>query len=197
MNKTTLLRDRKTLKRLVEQYGKKDVLNFVRHLNESVNASRYTSLQLADMLDMYYEDDDYTLDNVAEQIVKPWNNALIRVGLEPGINVPQDLEAEYVRDYGYFPMCIDSAPHYIGIYEDITYNGIVTTVAPGIRIDKMGRVYPTIYTGESAEIIYVIEEMTPDAFASKFKTLLSYQNKNRDVDELINRLFRVIEVEEN
>ena len=35
MKKTTLLRDRKTLKRLVEQYGKKDVLNFVRHLNES------------------------------------------------------------------------------------------------------------------------------------------------------------------
>ena len=52
MNKTTLFRDRKTLKRLVEQYGKKDVLNFVRHINESVNASRYTSLQLADMLEM-------------------------------------------------------------------------------------------------------------------------------------------------
>ena len=197
MKKTTLLRDRKTLKRLVEQYGKKDVLNFVRHLNESATGSRYTSLQLADMLDMYYEDDDYTLDNVAEQIVKPWNNALRRVGLEPGINVPQDLEAEYVRDYGYFPMCIDSAPHYIGIYEDITYNGIVTTVAPGIRIDEIGRVYPTIYTGESAEIIYVIEEMTPDAFASKFKTLLSYQNKNIDIDDAINKLFRVIEVEEN
>ena len=40
MKKTTLLRDRKTLKRLVEQYGKKDVLNFVRHLNESVNITR-------------------------------------------------------------------------------------------------------------------------------------------------------------
>ena len=37
--------------------------------------------------------------------------------------------------------------------------------------------------------------MTPDAFASTFKTLLSYQNKNRDIDELVNRLFRVIEVE--
>ena len=32
---TTLNRDRNTLKRLVESYGKKDVLNFVRHLNES------------------------------------------------------------------------------------------------------------------------------------------------------------------
>lgn len=40
MKKTTLLRDRKALKRLVEQYGKKDVLNFVRHLNESVNITR-------------------------------------------------------------------------------------------------------------------------------------------------------------
>lgn len=31
----TLFKDRMTLKRLVESYGKKDVLNFVRHLNES------------------------------------------------------------------------------------------------------------------------------------------------------------------
>lgn len=40
MKKTTLLRDRMILKRLVESYGKKDVLNFVRHLNESVNITR-------------------------------------------------------------------------------------------------------------------------------------------------------------
>lgn len=33
----TLNRDRNTLKRLVESYGKKDVLNFVRHLNENIN----------------------------------------------------------------------------------------------------------------------------------------------------------------
>jgi hypothetical protein len=36
----TLLRDRMILKRLVESYGKKDVLNFVRHLNESINISQ-------------------------------------------------------------------------------------------------------------------------------------------------------------
>lgn len=197
MKKTTLLRDRKTLKRLVEQYGKKDVLNFVRHLNESVNASRYTSLQLADMLDMYYEDDNYTLDNVAEQIAKPWNDALDRVNLEPGINLLQDLEAEDVRDSGYFYMGVDSQAYYMGIYDGLNYNGIETAVAPGIRIDEMGRVNPTIYAGESGESIYVIEEMTPNTFASKFKTLLSYQNKNIDIDEAINKLFRVIEVEEN
>lgn len=197
MKKTTLLRDRKILKRLVESYGKKDVLNFVKHINESATGSKYTSLQLANLADMYFENDDNTLYDVAERIAKPWNDALRRVNLEPGIGISEDLDPDDVRDSGYFYMCIDSAPYYIGIYEDITYNGIVTTVAPGIRIDKMGRVYPTIYTGESSEIIYVIEEMTPDAFASKFKTLLSYQNKNRDVDELINRLFRVIEVEEN
>ena len=195
--KRTLLKDRMTLKRLVESYGKKDVLNFVRHLNESITASRYTSLQLANLADMYFEHDDNTLYDVAEQIAKPWNDALRRVNLEPGIGISEDLDPDDVRDSGYFPMCIDSAPHYIGIYEDITYNGIVTTVAPGIRIDEIGRVYPTIYTGESAEIIYVIEEMTPDAFASKFKTLLSYQNKNIDIDDAINKLFRVIEVEEN
>lgn len=38
--KKTLLRDRITLKRLVESYGKKDVLNFVRQLNESANITR-------------------------------------------------------------------------------------------------------------------------------------------------------------
>ena len=38
--KKTLLRDRMILKRLVESYGKKDVLNFVRHLNESVNITQ-------------------------------------------------------------------------------------------------------------------------------------------------------------
>lgn len=36
-NMNTLNRDRNTLKRLVESYGKKDVLNFVRHLNENIN----------------------------------------------------------------------------------------------------------------------------------------------------------------
>ena len=38
--RNALLRDRMILKRLVESYGKKDVLNFVRHLNESVNITR-------------------------------------------------------------------------------------------------------------------------------------------------------------
>ena len=192
MKKTTLIRDRKTLKRLVEQYGKKDVLNFVRHLNESVNASRYTSLQLADMLEMYYKDDNHTLDNVAEQIAKPWNDALVRVNLEPGINLLQDSEAEDVRDSGYFYMGVDSQANYMGIYDGLDYNGIETAVFPGIRIDKMGRVCPTVFTDDG---LYIIEEMTPDSYASKFKTLLSYQNKNRDIDELINKLFIVIEVE--
>ena len=36
----TLLKDRMTLKRLVESYGKKDVLAFVRHLNESANITQ-------------------------------------------------------------------------------------------------------------------------------------------------------------
>ena len=38
--KKTLLKDRMLLKRLVESYGKKDVLNFVRQLNESANITR-------------------------------------------------------------------------------------------------------------------------------------------------------------
>ena len=39
-NRNTLNRDRNTLKRLVESYGKNDVLNYVRRLNESVNISQ-------------------------------------------------------------------------------------------------------------------------------------------------------------
>ena len=191
--KRTLLKDRMTLKRLVESYGKKDVLNFIRHLNESITASRYTSLQLADMMDEYYENDDYTLENVAAQIAKPWNDALKRVGLEPGIGLLlEDLDPDDVRDSGHFYMGVSSQPYYMGIYDGLDYNGIETEVSPGIRIDEMGRVCPFVATDEG---IHVIEKMTPDAFASTFKTLLSYQNKNRDIEEVINKLFRVIEVE--
>ncbi len=39
----TLIKDRNTLKRLVESYGKKDVINFVRHLNET---SKYATPNL-------------------------------------------------------------------------------------------------------------------------------------------------------
>ena len=89
------------------------------------------------MADDYYSNDDYTLDNVAVQIAKPWNDALRRVGLEPGIGVSQDLDTDDVRDTGHFHMCIDTAPYYMGIYDCLTYNDIETAVAPGIRIDEM------------------------------------------------------------
>ena len=190
--KKTLLRDRITLKRLVESYGKKDVLNFVRQLNESTNGSRYTSLQLADLADNYYSNDDYTLENVAAQIAKPWNDALKRVNLEPGIGLLEDLDPYDVRDSGHFYMGVNSQAYYMGIYDGLDYNGVETEVSPGIRIDEMGSVCPFVATDEG---IHVIEKMTPDAFASTFKTLLSYQNKNIDIEELINDLFRVIEVE--
>ena len=196
MKKTTLLRDRKALKRLVEQYGKKDVLNFVRHLNESVNDSRYTSLQIADLMDNYYDNyytsNDNALEEVTRKIAAPWNAALKLVNLEPGINLLQDLEAEDVRDSGYFYMGVDSQAYYMGIYDGLNYNGIETEVSPGIRIDKRGNICPFIGTDDG---MYIIEKMTPDSFASKFKTLLGYQNKNIDIDEAINKLFRVIEVE--
>ena len=65
----TLNRDRNTLKRLVESYGKKDVLNFVRHLNEaskymapnllvcvdtssSINFKAYSKYSINDILDI-------------------------------------------------------------------------------------------------------------------------------------------------
>lgn len=40
----TLLKDRKELKRLVESYGKQDVLNFVKHLNEAFASSTISKL---------------------------------------------------------------------------------------------------------------------------------------------------------
>ena len=66
---TTLNRDRNTLKRLVESYGKNDVLNFVRHLNEaskymapnllvcvdtssSINFEAYSKYSINDILDI-------------------------------------------------------------------------------------------------------------------------------------------------
>ena len=189
----TLNRDRNTLKRLVESYGKKDVLNFVRHLNESANASGYTSLQLADLIDAAIEDDDDTLDEVTAQIAEPWNAALRRAKLEDGIAAGwEDMpDAEDVRDSGYFYMGICSQPIYMGVYLDLTYNGKETDVTPGIRIDERGHVCPFIATSDCAYIV----EMLPDDFADSLRVLLSYQNKNRDIEELINKLFDVIEVE--
>ena len=160
MKKTTLLRDRKALKRLVEQYGKKDVLNFVRHLNESVNDSRYTSLQIADLMDNYYDNyytsNDNALEEVTRKIAAPWNAALKLVNLEPGINLLQDLEAEDVRDSGYFYMGVDSQAYYMGIYDGLDYNGIETEVSPGIRIDERGNICPFI-----AKIIPDIPNINP------------------------------------
>ena len=68
-NMNTLNRDRNTLKRLVESYGKEDVLNFVRHLNEaskymapnllicvdtssSINFEAYSKYSINDILDI-------------------------------------------------------------------------------------------------------------------------------------------------
>lgn len=189
----TLNRDRNTLKRLVESYGKNDVLNFVRHLNEAANVSGYTSLQLADLIDAAIEDDDYTLDEVTAQIAEPWNAALRRAKLEDGIAAGwEDMpDAEDVRDSGYFYMGISSQPIYMGVYLDLTYNGKETDVTPGIRIDEKGHVCPFIATNDCAYIV----EMLPDDFADSLRVLLSYQNKNRDIEELINKLFDVIEVE--
>ena len=149
-------------------------------------------MQLANLADRYFENDDNTFYDVAERIAKPWNDALRRVNLEPGIGISEDLDPDDIRDSGYLDLGVDSTAYYMGVYDGLDYNGIETAVSPGIRIDKMGRVFSTVFTDER---IYVIEEMTPDSYASKFKILLSYQNKNRDIDELINKLFRVIKVE--
>lgn len=50
---STLKRDRIMLKRLVESYGKKDVLNFVRHLNESESIDRYDFLDYDNSYDVF------------------------------------------------------------------------------------------------------------------------------------------------
>lgn len=64
----TLNRDRNTLKRLVESYGKKDVLNFVKHLNEEQTDSlflddiiynpQYRRSQLVQDISSYLYDDN-------------------------------------------------------------------------------------------------------------------------------------------
>ena len=102
------------------------------------------------------------------------------------IKLLEELDAEDVRDSGYFYMNLSE------IYDGLNYNRIETQLYSGIRIDKRGHICPFIGTDEG---MYIIEEMTPYSFASKFKTLLSYQNKNIDIDEVINNLFRVIELE--
>ena len=62
-NMNTLNRDRNTLKSLVESYGKKDVLNFVRRLNESAdNNFPYAELRRLTLI-TYEEAEDYLYNN--------------------------------------------------------------------------------------------------------------------------------------
>ena len=62
-NMNTLSRDRNTLKRLVESYGKNDVLNFVRRLNESAdNNFPYDELRRLTPI-TYEEAEDYLYNN--------------------------------------------------------------------------------------------------------------------------------------
>ena len=61
----TLNRDRNTLKRLVESYGKKDVLNFVRHLNESFD--NYDFLDYDDCYEIFNGPDADLVEELFEK----------------------------------------------------------------------------------------------------------------------------------
>ena len=60
-----LNRDRNTLKRLVESYGKKDVLNFVRHLNESFD--EYDFLDYDDCYEIFNGPDADLVEELFEK----------------------------------------------------------------------------------------------------------------------------------
>ena len=64
-NMNTLNRDRNTLKRLVESYGKKDVLNFVRHLNESFD--NYDFLDYDDCYEIFNGPDADLVEELFEK----------------------------------------------------------------------------------------------------------------------------------
>ena len=64
-NMNTLNRDRNTLKRLVESYGKKDVLNFVRHLNESFD--EYDFLDYDDCYEIFNGPDADLVEELFEK----------------------------------------------------------------------------------------------------------------------------------
>ena len=64
-NMNTLSRDRNTLKRLVESYGKKDVLNFVRRLNESFD--EYDFLDYDDCYEIFNGPDADLVEELFEK----------------------------------------------------------------------------------------------------------------------------------
>ena len=80
----TLNRDRNTLKRLVESYGKKDVLTFIRHLNEEQTESlyiddviynqQYRRSQLVQDISSYIHDDSHK-NMLIDSIVLLWSGS--------------------------------------------------------------------------------------------------------------------------
>lgn len=123
----TLNKDRNILKRLVESYGKKDVLNFVRHLNENTNElTEEEKTAILSSIDFYVfqsggssyaaEDDEYGIFDDAE--IK--NNKLILYIDGIGYDLIYDIDEAPNFEYTYCIIrFIQSSPKYKAIVKNI------------------------------------------------------------------------------
>lgn len=178
----TLHRDRNTLKRLVESYGKKDVLNFVKHLNEDFDDSDY---------DFLFD------DKKIRKIQAPYERAFRAVGcpFRRFMNDDPDLD-----DDGYLWLYPDTLWN-AGPAEDefIQNKWIVRNkyiVAPGLLINEDGDVicivgYENNSTGDQTS--FVVDVDSPEDFANSYISMMDEINSsNISLTAAIKKYFTVL-----
>ncbi len=189
----TLNRDRNILKRLVESYGKKDVLNFVRHLNES-----YTSDDFANAIHNWEENDDETLYDMMKEISEPYAKEFDNCGIY--ITFSNDSPDEsYTREDKEFRLGIQTPWSYEGELSHLRYNGDIIDFEPTIKVDALGNIIPGIYvTSKEGQIIYNVSESNPKKFVSTFCDVLKriHDERGLKIERLISRYFNILNVEE-
>lgn len=126
---TTLNRDRNTLKRLVESYGKKDVLNFVRHLNEGFFNSKESRTIILSGIDIKKLDGPFGileyLDNYRSRYNKnvSINGNVVSIEYSVPTRSTKEQFDEFSSFYKCFDVCYRSIPAVRSLIDYYTVNG--------------------------------------------------------------------------
>lgn len=178
----TLNRDRNILKRLVESYGKKDVLNYVRHLNEDFDD---------------WEDEFPYDDQQIERIQNLYGKAFKSAGcpFERFMNDDPDLD-----DDGYLWLYPDTLWNAGPVEDEFIQNNWIVRgkyiVAPGLLINEDGDVicivgYENNNTG--VQTSFVVDVDSPEDFANSYINMMDEINSsNISLIAAIKKYFTVL-----
>ena len=191
----TLDRDRNALKRLVESYGKKDVLNYVRRLNESAD-NNFPYAELRRLTPITYEE--------AEEYL--YNNWVYESGENiPGYPLPKDVKKllnglESCRRilYGYTAECTAAFVEYFVEHPKYTYD-LAKLLVDMVSTDKYGTYHATnedvCSWYEFAKYIFEINNVdikVNEVLTKDYKTLAKRPyNSKLDKSSLDNDFYRL------